>query len=180
MRGGIMYMPNGQTGRLSSQSLLQQRYLILGQIGRGGMGAVYKAEDTRFSRRYVAIKEMSQSHLNMLELEMALARFQQEADMLVSLVHPNLPRITDRFSDQERSYLVMDFIEGKTLLELIKENPNHQLPVAQVLYYARQLCDVLIYLHGHQPPIIFRYMNPTKVMSTTMDQVLLYYIEFAS
>ncbi len=168
-----MSMPNGQTGRLSPQSLLQQRYLILGQIGRGGMGAVYKAEDTRFSRRYVAIKEMSQSHLNTVELEMAIARFQQEADMLASLVHPSLPRITDRFSDQERSYLVMDFIEGKTLLELIKGTPNHQLPVAQVLYYARQLCDVLIYLHEHQPPIIFRDLKPTNVMITPRDQVFL-------
>jgi serine/threonine protein kinase len=166
-------MSNGQTGRLSPQSLLQQRYLILGQIGRGGMGAVYKAEDTRFSRRYVAIKEMSQAHLNTVELEMAIARFQQEADMLASLVHPNLPRITDRFSDQERSYLVMDFIDGKTLLQLIKEAPNHQLPVAQVLYYARQLCDVLIYLHGHQPPIIFRDLKPTNVMITPRDQVFL-------
>ncbi len=168
-----MSMSNDQTGRLSPQSLLQQRYLILGQIGRGGMGAVYKAEDTRFSRRYVAIKEMSQSHLNTVELEMAIARFQQEADMLASLVHPNLPRITDRFSDQERSYLVMDFIDGKTLLQLIKEAPNHQLPVAQVLYYARQLCDVLIYLHGHQPPIIFRDLKPNNVMITPRDQVFL-------
>jgi serine/threonine protein kinase len=168
-----MSMSNDQTGRLSPQSLLQQRYLILGQIGRGGMGAVYKAEDTRFSRRYVAIKEMSQSHLNTVELEMAIARFQQEADMLASLVHPNLPRITDRFSDQERSYLVMDFIDGKTLLQLLKETPNHQLPVAQVLYYARQLCDVLIYLHGHQPPIIFRDLKPTNVMITPRDQVFL-------
>ena len=132
MRGGIMSMPNGQTGRLSPQSLLQQRYLILGQIGRGGMGAVYKAEDTRFSRRYVAVKEMSQGHLDTVELEMAIARFQQEADMLASLVHPNLPRITDRFSDQERSYLVMDFIEGKTQLQQIKEAPNHKLPIAQL------------------------------------------------
>src|SRR5947209_15590631 len=137
------------------------------------MGAVYKAEDTRFSRRYVAIKEMSQAHLDTVELEMAIARFQQEADMLASLVHPNLPRITDRFSDQERSYLVMDFVEGKTLLQLIKENPNHQLPVAQVLYYARQLCDVLIYLHEHQPPIIFRDLKPTNVMITPRDQVFL-------
>ena len=173
MRGSIMSMSNGQTGRLSPQSLLQQRYVILGQIGRGGMGAVYKAEDTRFSRRYVAIKEMSQSHLDSVELDMAIARFQQEADMLASLVHPNLPRITDRFSDQERSYLVMDFVEGKTLLELIKETPNHQLPVAQVLHYARQLCDVLIYLHEHYPPIIFRDLKPTNVMITPRGQVFL-------
>lgn len=166
-------MPNGQTGRLSPQSLLQQRYLILGQIGRGGMGAVYKAEDTRFSRRYVAIKEMSQGHLDTVELEMAIARFQQEADMLASLVHPNLPRITDRFSDQERSYLVMDFIEGKTLLQLIKEAPKHQLPVAQALHYARQLCDVLIYLHEHNPPIIFRDLKPANVMISPRGQVFL-------
>jgi serine/threonine protein kinase len=166
-------MSNGQTGRLSPHSLLEQRYLILEQVGRGGMGAVYKAEDTRFSRRYVAIKEMSQSHLTTVELDMAIARFQQEADMLASLVHPNLPRITDRFSDQERSYLVMDFIEGKTLLQVIKEAPNHQLPVAEMLHYARQLCDVLIYLHEHHPPIIFRDLKPTNVIITSKGQVFL-------
>jgi serine/threonine protein kinase len=166
-------MFNDQTGRLSPQSRLQQRYLILEQVGRGGMGAVYKAEDTRFSRRYVAIKEMSQGHLNTVELEMAIMRFQQEADMLASLVHSNLPRITDRFSDQERSYLVMDFIEGKTLLQLIRDAPNHRLPVAEVLHYARQLCDVLIYLHEHRPPIIFRDLKPANVMVTPNGQVFL-------
>src|SRR5579864_8869134 len=107
---------DNQTGRLPSQSLLQQHYLIIGQAGKGGMGAVYQAVDTQDSnRRRVAIKEMSQGHLNEAELREATAQFQREVAMLSRLSHPNLPRIYDAFNERGRSYLVMDFIDGKTL-----------------------------------------------------------------
>lgn len=164
---------DNQTGRLSPQSMLHQRYLIVGHAGRGGMSAVYQAVDTRFGNRHSAIKEMSQGHLNADELDAATARFQQEAALLGSLHHPNLPLIYDAFSENGRSYLVMEYIDGKTLLQMLKDSSGHALPVAQVLNYAIQLCDVLAYLHSQNPPIIFRDLKPTNVMVRENGHVVL-------
>ncbi len=161
------------TGRLPPQSLLQQRYVIVGQAGKGGMGAVYQAVDTRDTHRRVAIKEMSQGHLSDAGLAEATAQFQREATLLGRLSHPNLPHIYDAFNERGRSYLVMDFIDGKTLLQLLKESGFRPLPVAQVLGYALQLCDVLAYLHQQHPPIIFRDLKPTNVMVTANGHVFL-------
>ena len=164
---------DNQTGRLAPQSMLQQRYLVVGPAGRGGMSAVYQAVDTQYGNRRVAIKEMSQGQLNANELAEAAARFHQEARLLGSLHHPNLPRIYDAFSEYGRSYLVMDYIDGKTLLQLLKNAGKRPLPVAQVLDYATQLCDVLAYLHAQNPPIIFRDLKPTNVMVTENGHVVL-------
>jgi serine/threonine protein kinase len=171
-----MSTSNNQTGRLSPQSMLQQRYIIIGQVGRGGMGSVYQATDTRLANRHVAIKEMSQAHLNETELAGANLRFQQEASMLSTLSHPNLPRIYDAFSERGRSYLVMDFIDGKTLHQMLREANGQPLPLPQVLFYAQQLCSVLGYLHQHHPPIIFRDVKPTNVMVTNTGHI--YLIDF--
>ena len=164
---------DNQTGRLAPQSILHQRYLIVGHAGRGGMSAVYQAVDTQSGNRHVAIKEMSQGHLSTNELAEATARFQQEADLLGSLHHPNLPTIYDGFSEDGRSFLVMEYIDGKTLLQMLKDTGGRPLPVAQVLDYAIQLCDVLMYLHSHNPPIIFRDLKPTNVMVKGNGHVVL-------
>lgn len=162
-----------KTGKLAPQSILHQRYLILAQAGRGGMSAVYKALDTQSRNHYVAIKEMSQGILSSNELAEATARFQQETDLLGSLHHPNLPAIYDGFSEDGRSFLVMEYIDGKTLLQMLKDIGGQPLPVANVLDYAIQLCDVLIYLHSHNPPIIFRDLKPTNVMVKDNGHVML-------
>jgi len=164
---------NNQTGRLSPQSLLQQRYIIVRQAGKGGMGAVYQATDVRLAHRSVAIKEMSQGHLSPEELAGATARFQQEASMLGALSHPNLPRIYDAFSENGRFYLVMDFIEAKTLQQILRQGKGQPLPVLQILIYAHQLCDVLSYLHQQNPPIIFRDVKPANIMVADNNQVFL-------
>jgi serine/threonine protein kinase len=169
----IMSTYDNQTGRLAPQSMLHQRYLIVGQAGRGGMSAVYQAVDTLSRNRHVAIKEMSQGHLDSAELAEATARFQQEAALLGSLQHSNLPRIYDGFSEYGRSYLVMEYIDGKTLLQMLKDSGGHPLPTAQVLDYAIQLCDVLTYLHSQIPPIIFRDLKPTNVMVKDNGHVVL-------
>ena len=121
---------NQQTGNLPSQSMLHQRYILIEQAGRGGMGAVYQAIDTRMAQRQVAIKVMSQSALSQDEVAGAMARFQQEAAILGSLSHPNLPRIHEAFSEEERTYFVMDYIEGKTLYQLLKEGQWQPMPVS--------------------------------------------------
>lgn len=170
-----MSINGSQTGKLAPQTLLVQRYTIIRLAGRGGMSAIYQALDMRRNRQRVAVKEMSLGNLYEDEREEALARFQQEANLLGALNHPNLPRIYDAFSEGERSFLVMDYIDGKTLLQLLQET-GHPLAVDQVMHYANQLCDVLAYLHQQNPPIIFRDLKPTNVMVTPAGHV--YLIDF--
>jgi WD40 repeat protein/tRNA A-37 threonylcarbamoyl transferase component Bud32 len=164
------------TGLLQQQHTLKQRYIILGQAGRGGFGAVYKAADNQFGNRLVAIKEMSQSNLTTEELADATAAFKQEALLLANLTHPNLPRIYEQFIDMGRTYLVMDFIDGETLEARLNKLAGKPLPVEQVFAIALQLCSVLDYLHTRQPPIIFRDLKPGNVMLTPDGRV--YLIDF--
>ena len=161
------------TGLLNAQVMLNQRYIILGQAGRGGFGAVYRASDTQFGGRLVAIKEMSQSSLKPQELIEASESFNREAMLLASLTHPNLPRIYEQFTENARSYLVMDFIEGETLEARLQKLDCAKLPVEKVLSIALQLCSVLEYLHTRQPPIIFRDLKPGNVMITPAEHVFL-------
>src|SRR6266480_3922187 len=88
-------------GPLVPSHLLHSRYTIVSQVGTGGFGAVYKAKDTLFSHRLVAIKEMNQDGLSPRELSEATAAFEHEALLLSDLTHPNLPRIHDHFSDMD-------------------------------------------------------------------------------
>ena len=163
-------------GLLPSQTLLRQRYRILTPAGHGGFGAVYRAIDTQFGDRQVAIKEMGQSRLSSQEQEDAVAAFNREARLLASLTHPNLPRIYEQFSEHNRLYLVMDFIDGETLETLLEHNGTAKLPLEQVFTVALQLCSVLDYLHTRQPPIIFRDLKPANVMVTSAWHV--YLIDF--
>jgi tetratricopeptide (TPR) repeat protein len=164
------------TDSLPDQTLLAGRYQLLSRIGQGGMGAVYKAADTRFNNRPVAIKEMSSTGLTPARLQEAEAAFEHEAHLLADLLHPNLPRIYEHFAENDRSYLVMDFIEGQTLEEYLVQKGGGPLPVDQVITWAEQLCDVLNYLHSHQPPIIFRDLKPANVMISESGHV--YLIDF--
>ncbi len=163
------------TGKLNPQSLLIQRYLIIRLAGRGGMSAIYLALDRNQNNRKVAIKEMSQENLDDEERNDALMRFQQEARLLERLTHRNLPQVYDAFNSGGRSFLVMDYIEGQTLLQVL-QTAGQPLPVEQVLHYADQLCDVLTYLHQQNPPIIFRDLKPTNVMVNQDGHV--YLIDF--
>ena len=164
------------TGLLNQQHMLKQRYVILAQVGRGGFGAVYKASDTYFGNRPVAIKEMSQNNLNPQELVEAIASFNNEAMLLASLTHPNLPRIYEQFVDMGRSYLVMDYIDGETLEDHLLRLGTGKLPLERVFDVAVQLCSVLDYLHTRQPPIIFRDLKPANVMLTSVGH--LYLLDF--
>ncbi|HTI13860.1 MAG TPA: tetratricopeptide repeat protein [Dictyobacter sp.] len=164
------------TGALPEQTLLSSRYQLETRLGQGGMGAVYKAIDTRFNNRPIAVKEMSRVGLSPTQIQEAEDAFERESHLLAELLHPNLPRIYDHFTDGERSYLVMDFIEGQTMEEYVEKNGGGPLALEQVLDWGLQLCDVLSYLHNHQPPIIFRDLKPSNVMIS--DNGHLYLIDF--
>lgn len=166
---------NTLTGSLP-KVLLKQRYAILAQAGRGGFGSVYKAKDIQFGNQLVAIKEMSQSSIDPQDLTEATASFNHEAMLLAHLTHPNLPRIYEQFTEDGRSYLVMDFIEGDTLEEHLEKLGHTKLPVEKTLNIALQLCSVVEYLHTRQPPIVFRDLKPANIMMTPSGHV--YLIDF--
>ncbi len=163
------------TGELPEQTLLGSRYQLASRIGQGGMGAVYKASDTRFNNRSVAIKEMSRAGLTPSRVQEAEDAFERESRLLADLVHPNLPRIYDYFTEEERSYLVMDFIEGETIEEYLERKGGGPVALEQALDWGMQLCDVLNHLHTHQPPIIFRDLKPSNVMISSSH---IYLIDF--
>src|SRR6266566_3801344 len=167
---------NTLTGLLTPNHLLNQRYRILSQLGKGGFGAIYKAEDAQLGNRLLAVKEMSQSGLSPQEIIEATENFKREALLLAGLTHPNLPSIYDHFSEAGRWYLVMDFIEGETLEEHLNKVPEGHLSVEEAQRIGIQLCTVLGYLHGRQPPIIFRDLKPANIMMTPDGH--LYLIDF--
>jgi serine/threonine protein kinase len=153
---------NTQTGRLNPQTLLHRRYTILRTIGHGGMAAVYQAQDKK-RQTVVAVKEMSLSSVATEERRQAIQNFLAEARILSRLNHPNLPEFTDFFTEDSRYFLVMEYVDGKTLEDLLEQNTG-PFSERRVLGWARQLCDVLEYLHAQQPPVIFRDMKPGNIM----------------
>lgn len=164
------------TGHLLPHQLLEERYRILSQVGTGGFGAVYKAEDTQSGNRLVAIKEIRLSGLRPQQVIEATDAFNQEVLLLSNLKHPSIPHIYGHFTDTEHWYLVMDFIEGETLEEHRTKTIGGKLPIEQVLVIGIQLCTLLDYLHRQQPPIVFRDLKPANVMLTSNGS--LYLIDF--
>jgi serine/threonine protein kinase len=136
--------------------------MIQRTIGHGGMGAVYLARDLR-RQTYCAIKEMSLSMVPPEDRAQAVQNFKAEARMLASLNHPNLPTFSGFFTEGQRHFLVMEYIDGMTLDDFLEHNRG-PFPERRVLAWARQLCDVLTYLHSQHPPIIFRDMKPGNIM----------------
>ena len=163
----------GMTGLLAPNALLQSRYVITRKLGQGGMGAVYQAQDARLQGKLWAVKEMSNAQLaDPTERANAAAAFQREAQLLATLDHANLPKVTDFFEEGGKQYLVMDFVDGHTLEQVVAATPGF-LPEPTVLAWAEQLCDVLEYLHTRQPPIIFRDLKPANIMLTREGKIKL-------
>ena len=166
-------MAPGLTGKLPPQSYLHNRYLILRKVGQGGMAAVYQVSDTLQPNFLWAVKEMSDIALNSPEdRNYAVQTFQQEADLLRRLNHPNLPKVIDAFTEGGKHYLVMEFIPGQTLQGWL-EKRTQPFSEGEVLRWAIQLCDVLGYLHNQNPKIIFRDLKPSNIMITPQNQVKL-------
>jgi serine/threonine-protein kinase len=159
--------------------LLRRRYEILELVGQGGMGAVYKASDRRLEGRICAIKEvlptLSTSAMSELELEQMSEQFRIEASILSRLDHPNLPKVSDYFSTNDREYLVMDFVEGRNLQEILRERQQSGecLKEQQVLAWAGQLLDALEYLHEQDPPVLHRDVKPSNIKVTPRGTVKL-------
>ena len=165
---------NGGYNSLQANTVLLARYKIMGVLGGGGQGAVYQARDLNFPdvKKLVAVKEMLNPSSDPNLRASSMKTFQREANILAVLSHPAIPKIYDFFDWNQRAYLVMEYINGSDLEELLSKTKD--LPVDVVIEWAIDLCDVLEYLHNHQPdPIIFRDMKPANVMIDAQRRVRL-------
>jgi len=141
------------------------RYTILQKLGQGGAGSVYRVSDERSPTRY-ALKQFSIGEvLDEEERAAAVAGFRSEVSLLMSLNHPNITQIVNYFIEDDSYYIVMDLVDGQNLNKALKEAGGHP-PLATVLDWFWQVVDVLVYLHRHVPPIIFRDLKPGNIMVT--------------
>jgi eukaryotic-like serine/threonine-protein kinase len=155
---------------LATGHLLNNRYQVIRLLGKGGMGAVYFAHDPVL-KRDVAIKQLQADPITgQLTTERIQAQFQREAQILAGLHHPNLPRVTDYFAEDNLHYLVMDYIEGQTLFDLVQASPNG-MPEEQVLDLAEQLLSALEYIHAHH--LIHRDIKPANIRRTPEGRIFL-------
>ena len=141
-------------------SVIDGKYEILKEIGRGGMSVVYLAMDKRLNKQW-AVKEIRKKG-NGKNDEIVVNSLLAEANMMKKLDHPALPRIVDIIDNGITIYVVMDYIEGESLDKILKEYGAQ--PEEMVIGWAMQLCDALSYLHSQNPPIIYRDMKPANVM----------------
>src|SRR2546421_2261498 len=164
---------------VSGTELSGKRYKIEKPVAAGGMGAVYRAIDTRFNRP-CAVKEMLDEFQNDTERTQAVEWFGREATLLLDLNHPCIPRVRDFFVEGGKHYLVMDFIEGRTLGDILEKEGNvlgvngaRGVTEVRARSWGQQICSVLGYLHRQAPPIIFRDLKPSNIMVTERDEVKL-------
>ena len=163
---------NGNPILLKPNTVLQSRYKITKLIGQGGMGAIYQANDTRFSNRLCVVKEMLDHFVDPEQREIATQNFHREADMLASLRHAGIPEVFDRFTEGNRHYLVMEFIDGTDIEQILIQN-DIPFKEGEALNWATQICDLLSYLHHQKPPIIYRDMKPANLMLTKGKRIYL-------
>jgi WD40 repeat protein/ribosomal protein L40E len=132
-------------------------YQILGTIGYGAFGAVYKAQVTRVPSVKVALKEAFNPE--------SISSFASEFVALAQLQHANLPRYYETFEEDDNGYLVMEFVPGQSLDQVLQRE-HGPLAASLVTSYAMQLCDVLEYLHGQNPPLLHRDVKPANIRVT--------------
>ena len=150
---------------LMEDTMLEERYRIDGPLAFGGMGAVYRAFDTNLQID-VAVKE------NYFSTPQAIEQFKREALILARLRHPGLPRVLQHFSNEGQQYLVMEFIPGDNLWEMIKSQGG-PFPETQAIAWINKICEAVTYLHNQTPPIIHRDIKPQNIKVMPNNQVVL-------
>ncbi|MBS2039019.1 serine/threonine protein kinase [bacterium] len=152
-------------------TVLQERYEIIKVLGAGAMGRVYLAHHLGLGEKRVAIKQL-EIHVDPETLELVTSEFQREATILAHLDHPALIRASDFFEEEGQCYIVMDYVAGPTLYEVLEQSQG-PLPVDCVLEWADQLCDGLEYLHSRTPPILHRDLKPGNILLDDVGRVRL-------
>ncbi|MGZ6243047.1 MAG: serine/threonine protein kinase, partial [Candidatus Binataceae bacterium] len=157
---------------IAPNTIVGGRYRVVKPLGGGGMKLVYLAEDLRLAARRCALAEVVDNFTNPDAQRQAVDAFQREADMLARLNNEHIPRVFDRFSEQNRHYLVMEYIDGATLEEEMKQTGG-RLAEPRTIDIALQILATLEYLHGLEPPVIYRDLKPSNVMMMANGQAKL-------
>ena len=162
--GAGLQQSSPTSGPLTPGVLLENRYKIVNLIKAGGMGAVYKAVDDKLDS-ICTIKELLPPYSSSpQELAQATQWFKREAKLLARLDHSNLPKVSDYFINNGRYYLAMTFIEGEDLETMLSKEGKPGLPVDKVIKWAKQILQVLDYLHKQNPPVVYRDIKPGNIM----------------
>lgn len=140
-------------------SLVDGKYKILSKVGQGGMSVVYMAINEKANKTW-AVKEVRKD--GVLDFEAVKQGLVAETDILKKLSHPNLPSIIDVIDTEDSFIIIMDYVQGNSLNKALEEYGAQ--PQEYVIEWAKQLCDVLGYLHSRQPAIIYRDMKPANIM----------------
>ncbi|MBK8467451.1 MAG: protein kinase [Chloracidobacterium sp.] len=151
---------------LAPNSMIQNRYLIVQMIGKGGMGEVYLAVDQRLGSA-VALKRTFFNDNQTLG-----SAFEREARILGRLRHPVLPKVIDHFAENGDQFLVMEHISGDDLAKRL-ETAAEPFPLNWVMFWADQMLDALSYLHSHEPPIVHRDIKPQNLKLTDENHIVL-------
>lgn len=145
-------------------SVVDGKYKVLNKVGQGGMSVVYLALNEKANKTW-AIKEVRKDGVQ--DFATVKQGLIAETNILKSLSHKYLPSIVDVIDDEDTFLIVMDYIQGKSLKEVLKENMEREgfpIPVDELISWSKQLCEVLYYLHTRPNPIIYRDMKPSNVM----------------
>lgn len=163
-------------GKLELGTVLRDRYRLKDVVGHGGMGNVYLAEDLRLPGRMCAIKEVQpEANASPEARRQEHNQFLREASLLAQLDHPNLPKVSDFFAEGGRDYLVMDYVPGKNLKELIDDSriAGRHLEVEKVNLWAQQIMDSVSYLHAQDPAVLHRDIKPSNIKLTPDGRIKL-------
>ncbi|WP_055668927.1 serine/threonine-protein kinase [Desnuesiella massiliensis] len=148
---------------LSKGYILDDRYEVIKVLGSGGMGKVYLCKNIRLDNLW-SIKEVEIDSNNNMDVL-------TEADILKDLDHPCIPKIVDRFYEDKKVYMVMEYIEGMTLKEYTKKNSD--LDIERFCQIILKICDIISYLHGLNPPIIYMDLKPSNIIITPTEKIVL-------
>lgn len=148
--------------------VLDGKYEIVSVIGRGGMSVVYLAKHRRLNQKW-AVKEISREYCE--NYEIIIRQLITEAELLKKLNHPGLPKIIDIIEREDVIWMIMEFVEGRTLKEIL--NQKKRIAEEEVLAWGRQICDVLSYLHSRMPPIIYRDLKPDNIILKESGRLVL-------
>ena len=160
-------------GNFTPGTVLDGRFEVLRAIKSGGMGSVYEVADRKLTNKTFALKEMINNAKDVGELQSARLRFISEVQVMMSLRHPHIPRVTASFMHDTSFCFVMELIPGIDLSQVLKEQGAPGLDAANIVSWAVQILDALQYIHGLTPPIVHRDIKPSNVLLRPDGRVVL-------